>query len=93
MNSTPPPASAHDEQTPRPWSSAPIPELRGVTDFELLGGQRPVAVVRLERRVDVLPLRVPQRTHVIWWENVRWRRRPKATSQCRWACVHRAGVS
>lgn len=55
-----------------PGRSAPSPEPRGVTDFELLSGQRAVAVVRLERSGDVLPLRVPQRTHVIWWENVRW---------------------
>ncbi len=48
-----------------PWPYAPIAKPRGVLDFELLGGQRPVAVVRLERREDVIALHVPQWTYVL----------------------------
>ena len=40
-------------------------EQRGEADLELLGGRRPVAVVPLKRREDVLALHVPQWTHVL----------------------------
>ena len=40
-------------------------EQRGGADLELLGGRRPVAVVPLKRREDVLALHVPQWPHVL----------------------------
>ncbi|MEQ1871373.1 MAG: hypothetical protein ABL961_15270 [Vicinamibacterales bacterium] len=42
-----------------------LPEQRGGTDIELLGGQRPAAVDPPERREDVLALQAPQWTNVL----------------------------
>lgn len=49
MNSTPPHCFGCEEQGPRPGRSAPSPEPRGVTDFELLGNRSTVAFWRRPR--------------------------------------------